>query len=101
MSSIEERVAAGARWLDLHRPGWADRIDLDELDLSDPCACVLGQEYGSYAEAPEELWVEDDTCAKSGFNATRVRDYERIEVEFSALTDAWRRLIEQRRAVSV
>ena len=42
------RVAAGAAFLDEHRPGWAGRIDLDRLALIDDCDCVLGQLSGTY-----------------------------------------------------
>lgn len=93
MSSIEERVAAGARWLDEHRPGWVDRIDLETLDLGDPCRCVLGQEYGNYTFALDEI-LDDVSPASRGFNAWATTG------EYPALTDAWRRLIEQRRAVA-
>ena len=48
MSTITERVAAGAAFLDEHDPQWwrADverAIDLDTLLLSSPSTCVLGQ----------------------------------------------------------
>jgi hypothetical protein len=48
MSTIAERVAAGAAFLDEHDPDWwrADverAIDLDSLDLYDMASCVLGQ----------------------------------------------------------
>lgn len=48
MSTVAERVAAGAAFLDEHDPDWwrADverAIDLGTLDLSDSASCVLGQ----------------------------------------------------------
>jgi hypothetical protein len=48
VSTIAERVAAGAKFLDEHDPGWwrADverAIDLDTLDLHNGDMCVLGQ----------------------------------------------------------
>lgn len=33
MSTLAERVAAGATWLDEHVPGWEHRIDLAKLNL--------------------------------------------------------------------
>lgn len=89
MASIEERVATGSAWLDEHRPGWWRRIDLDTLDIVDECGCVLGQEYGSYVNAPDEIW-ERGLIAGGGFDAAVIGEY-------AALTDGWRRLIEQRR----
>nr|MDT0658055.1 hypothetical protein [Micromonospora sp. DSM 115978] len=41
--TISARVKAGAAWLDQHRPGWLDRIDLITLDIGDPECCVIGQ----------------------------------------------------------
>ena len=48
LSTITERVAAGAAFLDQHDPEWwrADveqAIDLDMLDLASTSHCVLGQ----------------------------------------------------------
>lgn len=48
MSTIAERVAAGAAFLDEHDPGWwkpdVERsIDLGTLALSEPADCILGQ----------------------------------------------------------
>jgi hypothetical protein len=41
-----DNVRRGAELLDRVQPGWADRIDLDRLDLGSDCECVLGQLYG-------------------------------------------------------
>lgn len=48
MTSVTDRVAAGAAYLDEHDPGWwrADverAIDLDTLDLFHGDRCILGQ----------------------------------------------------------
>jgi hypothetical protein len=66
--------------LDQEMPGWADKIDLDVLKLSNGDMCVLGQlfskprkipawqasEYGSIADAVESGWTEkaakEKTC---------------------------------------
>jgi hypothetical protein len=42
------RVERGAAWLDRHRPGWEQRINLDTLRLENCALCVLGQEFGSF-----------------------------------------------------
>jgi len=42
------RVSEGAKWMDRHRPGWADRIDTDALDLQHCHKCVIGQIVSSY-----------------------------------------------------
>lgn len=43
MTTIAERVAAGAAFLDGQDPGWWREIDLESLDLGEPDLCVLGQ----------------------------------------------------------
>ncbi len=37
------RVQAGTAWLDDALPGWADKVDLDRLNLASSCNCILGQ----------------------------------------------------------
>lgn len=101
MASIEERVESGARWLDEHRPGWWRRIDLDTLDLGDPCKCVLGQEYGDFSYAPVDNLGHPSVAGK-GFNALAFIaplpiDYAAAEKELDDLTAEWCRLIEHRR----
>lgn len=41
--SAASKVAAGKKLLDEQFPGWEKRIDLDELDLRNWDACILGQ----------------------------------------------------------
>jgi len=75
MSTIAERVAAGAAFLDEHDPDWwrADverAIDLDKLSLSDPSRCVLGQRCPTeslnrflserFTLSPDEVWYPGD-----------------------------------------
>lgn len=33
----------GAQFLDQHRPGWYELINLNTLSLESPCRCILGQ----------------------------------------------------------
>jgi hypothetical protein len=42
---VEERVQAGAAWLDKVRPGWLTEVDVGRLDLRQPDRCVLGQVF--------------------------------------------------------
>ena len=41
----QQRVQAGAEWLDEEWPGWETMVDQSTLRLSDICNCVLGQLY--------------------------------------------------------
>lgn len=94
-ATIEERIAAGAAWLDANRPGWVDRIDLDTLRLDNPCRCILGQEYGDFYTAPYEIrGVLGEMATQLGFDAKLTDD----GADYAELTEAWQRLILARRA---
>lgn len=101
LPSVAERVAAGAAYLDQHQPGWDAQIDLDRLNISSACDCVLGQLYGQYLRAPLFDNAESgsdcvDRAAPLGF-AFHYPDERRSR---AALTAAWHELIETRRAVT-
>lgn len=44
------KVAKGAELLDNERPGWADDIDLESLNMAEGNHCILGQLYGDYVD---------------------------------------------------
>jgi hypothetical protein len=103
---LKQRVASGITWLDENRPGWLDRIDLDRLDLSSPCRCILGQEW--LDESPEadpnfafeeafEAWNSwnDDPAwdVELGFELYRPSDEDYVE-----LTAVWKSEILRLRA---
>lgn len=96
--TIEQRVAAGAEWLDANAPGWEAQIDLSSLDIEEPCNCVLGQVYGHYFRSPQwarhsDVYVDGDylyTADQRGFNGS--------EEDMPALNRAWFDLILDRRA---
>lgn len=90
--TIEQRVAAGAAWLDEHAPGWVAQIDLSSLDIEEPCNCILGQVYGHYFKSPRQARIlfEDDYIAdERGFNGA--------EEDMAPLNRAWADLILDRR----
>jgi len=49
------QIAAGMSWLDQHRPGWADRVDVSVLDMVACTSCVLGQLDGDYHTAGPDV----------------------------------------------
>lgn len=91
-----DAVLRGAAWLDETYPeGWADRINIDTLDLSSEHRDILAQAVGvSYSEAlralstfPSLLGIDPDDSIKSwatehGFNAPTAWDWDE-------LTQAW------------
>lgn len=57
MATIEERVAAGAAFLDENVPDWHERIKPEALSLVSCDACVLGQLFGHYEKGCEALGI--------------------------------------------
>lgn len=110
VQEIAERVAAGARFLDEHDPGWFAGIDLETLDLALGSNCVLGQRQGSYREGAvwlaETAWLAGiadsastglDLLTRLGFDAGS-SNWSEIVAEYAILTTAWTLEIERRRA---
>jgi hypothetical protein len=54
-TDFEPMVAKGAELLDTHRPGWAEAIDLESLNMADYGRCILGQLFGDYWDGAQEL----------------------------------------------
>lgn len=109
MSTIEERVARGAAWLDEQMPNWwtTHGIDLDRLDLSRPCKCVVGQlsPEGDFATAINEGWFDLTFAAAFdyGFTAVRPNHFTTGAVAneiYRQLDAEWRRVITERRAAA-
>lgn len=46
--TIKERVANGAKMLDLRSPGWHKKINREELDMGSCSRCIIGQITGNY-----------------------------------------------------
>lgn len=45
------KVQAGVKWLDAEYPKWRQRIEVETLDMENPCKCVIGQVAGEYYDA--------------------------------------------------
>lgn len=105
VSTVAERVAAGAAWLDENRPRWEDYIDLERLMLDDEEDCILGQLYGGFNEAPDELVTPGWRATHLGFDLMLPSPWNQFPDEYQytpermrELEAEWRRLIESRRA---
>ena len=115
MSTVADRVAAGAAYLDEREPGWWQRIDLDRLDLQAQCRCVLGQLatdvdrstlWETICERFGVLPFGRKNCRPSdselGFNV--LPGYEECDddlaalAEYAQLTAEWKALINARRS---
>jgi hypothetical protein len=79
---MQARVGLGAEWLDAQiaehvvEPGWRAKINLRTFDMTNPCRCVLGQVFGNYWEALDELAPEDDMRAPLDSDDETVLDWE-------------------------
>jgi hypothetical protein len=115
--SVEARVLRGAELLDEQYPGWIDKINLGTLNLRSGDNCVLGQVYKpdgisegqwhfSSARGYNALGFRDKTDDKTwrwdnyGFYLTvkEDEDYNHHSVNWSRLTNAWKKYILNRRA---
>lgn len=112
------RVAAEVAWLDLHQPGWRERVDPGRLDMrcgtwldDDPnrCGCVAAQLdiLGSYhhfvrtnadAGRPEDP-IETETEAvhawavEHGLDLPAAHGFTDDTEAFAVLTAAWRQTL--------
>jgi len=101
VTTIAERVAAGAAFLDEHDPDWWKRIDLASLNLRSTCHCVLGQLYPdpddpdeSFETATLQLGLSGAVIEASGFDLPFP---EIAEGHYHDLTAEWKRVITARR----
>lgn len=99
---FKDQIEAGASLLDEKIPDWVAMQDLEDLDLSDTCNCVVGQSQPdkAYIDTLMELFdVSDDQVAldksmEYGFCIPDGYDYK----EYPQLTQEWIAFIEERRA---
>jgi len=95
----EKHVADGARYLDSNVPGWFRSIDLNRLDILNPCYCVVGQLFHSFGAGLEQLDV-DATLGEDealGFNPPLGPDFSN---DVDVLTPIWKREIRARLAAT-
>ena len=76
-------VKRGIYWLDEAHPGWATRIDLTQLDMSECRDCVIGQAIGSYTDTTIKASGNIVPCQESiiwaiehGFESPHVSFYD-------------------------
>ena len=94
-TTITERVRCGALLLDVEAPGWAARINEDELDLGSCSCCVLSQVHGSFVFGASRLGLNDKGSVDLGFNVwlddedEQERTAADMDAEYAALATAW------------
>jgi hypothetical protein len=91
MTTIAQRVAEGAAFLDVRDPEWIGKVDLERLDLGSCTRCILGQLAGDYEDGVEMFALDGADTVALGFNTT---------LGFDDLTAEWKRVITERRSAS-
>ena len=105
MSSLRDRAAAGAAFLDRAEPDWFKRVNPETLDLAHGNLCVLGQLYGTYRQGigrHNALFQNTEKSQKLGFvgNCNPDSYFGRLRGGWNRLTRAWKNEIEKRQAVA-
>lgn len=87
-------VKRGAVWMDQNYPGWAQRINLSNLDMGDCEACIIGQTIGTYDNFEPEgfSWAVDH-----GFDVGAAASIETIILAYSNLESCWTEEVHNRR----
>jgi hypothetical protein len=89
LSGISLEVWNGVSFLDQHRPGWENEINLDKLELASTDECILGQLVGDYHVAKGLYNLSSTDCFVHGF----------ATLDSRRVTNEWRRIIEYRRSL--
>lgn len=77
-SRYANRVAKGANWLDRCGPyHWWWEIDLDQLNMAETKACILGQLYGDYGQVQRIDKIAHGFTIDDGLHDISVSKYER------------------------
>ena len=103
MTTIAERVAAGAAFLDEHEPGWADRVNLKRLYIGSTCNCMLGQLRGEYLPGVRWMRKMAPGVDQVDLGFMFVVDNDDMDAEhddINGLTAEWKRVIGGRRAAA-
>ena len=58
---LKSKVKNGATFLDATVHGWYKKIDLEILEISSTCCCIIGQLFGDYCKGTEALSIVHDT----------------------------------------
>lgn len=89
MKTAKERIELGAKWLDMTKPDWKDKIDLSILDMDDSKHCIIGQVFGNFNTVRGKV-LSESTVEKYGFIYHDHEDDDDTDNEINELTEAWK-----------
>lgn len=94
---IKERVLAGLEALQRdYGDAWVEKIDCEELDLSNEAQCVLGQVYGSFDDGLSEIVPEGNTAHLIW---ARDHGFYDDDCDYSDLDEAWHAILCDKEAI--
>lgn len=87
-ATVRERVRRGIAWLNDRAHGWRRKVVVKDLDLSNPCGCVLGQievedAGGDYYRFCHENGLDEQQAVRLGFESGQT-------VRYPTLTRIWK-----------
>lgn len=85
---VRNRVTNGAKLLDERRPGWANKIHLDGLNMRSITHCILGQLYGGLGPGVLMLDLSTNKTGLYGFFLWDAETTEGIH-DYRKLTAWW------------
>ncbi len=91
VKTAAERVKAGAALLDRKRPGWANKVVAETLDMREGEQCVLGQIFGDFDAGLRKIGaMEGDARLDLGFTTdyldrSRTRSHREEEHELKTI----------------
>ncbi len=94
MKPIEERVCAGARFLDQQEQDWELKVDPGILFMESNFRCILGQLFCSYGQGCNRFELSQMQAAELGFTAL-------TRTEFPPLAEAWKKMLRERQAAAL
>lgn len=88
------RVAKGAAWLDENKPGWAQILEHQRIQMANCHRCVLGRLYGQYSTGRKQLGLARDS-QDYGFYVDTWDEGE-AKAHYAMLHDCWIKAIAER-----
>lgn len=95
MYTMEEKVTAGGMVLDMEKPGWYRKIDLDTLTIRSCTDCVLGQVFNGFDTGKKELGISIGADYGFALNTAQATPYE-TRMEWNKLKELWIEEVEMR-----
>ena len=90
--TIEERVEEGFPWVLREWPSLLKNADLEKLDMTDNCRCLVAQTFGTFEEGVSQMGLTIDDVLRYGLGIDLGEDLnlEDFTPVWKAKIEAWR-----------